>query len=52
MGVTDYTRFICGYHMRTGRAAVKYDWDGDKYCALDWYAQSSEQRLADPDVPD
>ena len=46
MGIVDYVRFICGYHIQ-GQAATMYD---PQYCALDWYCQSAAQRPSNPDV--
>ena len=48
----DYTRFICGYHIRTDQKADHYAADPDQYCALDWYSQSAQQRRWKPAVWD
>ena len=45
-GITDYAKFICGYHIH-GQAATSYD---DTMCALDWYFQSAKQREDDSRV--
>lgn len=47
-GITDYTRFICGYHIH-GQAAIGYD---SSLCALDWYAQTTADRLKNPGIWD
>ena len=47
-GVTEYTRFICGYHIH-GAVATAYD---KRLCALDWYAQTTEDRETEPNVWD
>ena len=52
MEITQYSRFICGYHLRTDERAVLYRHDPSRYCALDWYNQSSAQRLQAPSVWD
>ena len=52
MGMEDYTRFICGYHIRTEQKADMYKEDPDRYCSLDWYSQSAMQRLRSPSVWD
>ena len=43
-GITDYARFICGYHIHGAAATEVYD---GKFCALDWYFQSPADRMAD-----
>ena len=45
-GVTQKVFFICGYHIH-GTVAMVYD---EKFCGLDWYAQSGTTRARDPDV--
>ena len=45
-GITEYTRFICGYHIG-GIAADQYD---SRLCGLDWYAQTTTMRQQNPDV--
>ena len=52
MGVTEYSRFICGYYPRTDEMAVLYGADLFQYRGLDWYNQSSAQRLEDPSAWD
>ena len=48
VGIVDYERFICGYHLR--REAVS---QVDKnLCPLDWYYQTCAQRCRNPDVWD
>ena len=49
MGINDYVRLICGYHIHGARAAL-YEPDRNMYCALDWYAQGPAQRTSDPSV--
>ena len=44
VGIKKYIRFLCGYHIH-GAAAVMYD---PRLCALDWYSQTSEQRISQP----
>ena len=44
-GITDYARFICGYHIHGEAATQAYD---GQFCALDWYFQTSTDRMADP----
>ena len=44
-GITEYARFICGYHIHGEAATQAYD---GQYCALDWYFQSPADRMADP----
>ena len=48
MGFTQYSRFIRGYHLRSYETASLYLPDASRYCALDWYNQSAQQRLEDP----
>ena len=43
-GITEYCRFICGYHIHD-QATSMLDKD---CCVLDWYFQSAQQRKADP----
>jgi len=45
-GITNYAKFICGYHIH-GKAATEYD---ATLCALDWYFQSPQQREEDSRV--
>ena len=47
-GITDYHRFICGYHIH-GLAESLVD---EKLCPLDWYYQSAELRMQNPDLWD
>ena len=44
-GISDYHRFICGYHIH-GMAKSLVD---EKLCPLDWYYQSASLRLKYPD---
>ena len=52
MGIEDYSRFICGYHIRSEQKAEMYKEDPGRYCALDWYSQSAMQRRCCPSVWD
>ena len=52
MEIQEYSRYICGYHIRTDERAALYRHDPSRYCALDWYNQSSAQRLRAPKVWD
>ena len=47
-GILEYERFICGYNIH-GNPALVYDSSG-KYCGLDWYSQSNNQRVSSPEV--
>ena len=47
-GITEYARFICGYHIHGERATLH---EGD-FCALDWYFQSSADRKTEPNLWD
>ena len=42
-GITDYAKFLCGYHIH-GEAAITHE---GRYCALDWYFQDAAQRQKD-----
>ena len=43
-GITEYVRFICGYHIQ-GQPALR-----NEFCALDWYAQDERMVEENPKV--
>ena len=45
-GILDYHRFICGYHIH----GVEKSLVDEKLCPLDWYYQSAELRMSNPDL--
>ena len=47
-GISDYHRFICGYHIH----GVEKSLVDEKLCPLDWYYQTCAQRFRNPDVWD
>ena len=45
-GISDYHRFICGYYIH----GMEKSLEDEKLCPLDWYYQSAEQRMKNPDL--
>ena len=46
--ILDYARYICGFHIQGMGQSIK----DENLCPLDWYYQSCQQRMKDPNVWD